>query len=181
MRALRNEMSLGKVLYPQTYRAIALIAVMLFVVAFGSALFRFGSLAVDAVTLHTADDLQGVVSTFGPSDIPSSIDRMVDGYDSVAPSSFAGEVLDGPNGRYSIDDDGVIAGFAMSGRVESVAEKVLLEMSERGWCVVPSGQSSVTTLVKSQGVYRWAVLSCEAMGQETSVVLNVRERYERSR
>lgn len=180
MRIIRDEAHFGDLLYPRARFAMVLIAGALFIAVCGPVLFPFEP-AVNSAAAHGAEALPDALPSSDPVDIPSYLDEKIDGFDDGAPSFFADEVFEGQNGRYSVDGDGAIAGFLFSHNVDVSMGMVLECMDKKGWHVVSSGHDSIATLVKDCGEFRWAMLSCEAVGQETSVVLNVRKRYERSR
>ena len=179
MQIFRHKARFEDLLYPRAYFAMVLIAGVLLAAVFGPVFFP-SEPAVDSTAVHDAEALPDIFPASDPVDIPSYLDEKIGGFDDEAPSFFADEVFEGQNGRYSADGDGAIAGFLFSCNVDASMEMILECMTEKGWHVVSSGHGAIATLVKDCGEYRWAMLSCEAVGQDTSAVLNVRKRYERS-
>ena len=177
MRVVQSKRRLGKVLYRQAHLPVATIVIFFFVAVFCSFLFRLG-LPVDAAASYAMKVSENGFSGSGSSNVLSYLDGMLDDFDSVAPSCFTDEVFDAANGRYSADEDGAIAGYLFPADIDTSMLMILGEMEEKGWKAVSSGHSSIVTLVKDEGEYRWAAVSCETVGQETSAVINARKRHE---
>lgn len=164
-------------LYPKAGRAFAAIGVALMIAVLADPLLCTllsddggGSSGEGSASFY----LGQAVQIDGASGISIDSDRVMTGFSNEPPDSFSEEVFAGQSGWYSSSKDGVIAGFAFPSSVSSSMKQVSSWFEQKGWRSVPSGQDSVRTFIKEQGDFRWAMVSCETVGNKVSVVVNAR-------
>ena len=163
-------------LYPRAYAAVALIGLAFVLVLAGD--WVRSSLAGNDAAQDSAGSpsMMGAgVLGFDQDGIRINGDALLASFSEEAPSSFKEEVLSWDGGRYSVDEEGVIADFSFVGDVESAMKSAELWLADKGWKAVPSGQESFETFAKAQGEFRWLAVSCSSATGVTSVVVNARK------
>lgn len=167
----------GRLLYPRAYVALALLAVVLafvFLFDFGAGTrgSNGGSDRMDGVA--ASPSLAESVLCFDGGSVSVKPEQALSGFDDAPPREFSDEILGFSDGKYSVDSDGVIAGYLFpNGSTPSIGDIQLL-LEERGWRAISSGQGSIATFAKSEGSFRWASVSCESLGDGAAVVVNAR-------
>ena len=167
-------------LYPKVYSALRVFAVGACLVALGNVLY-FGANAVGnvGVELRTFGSGVSLTDVFSKQDeiVGINSERVMAHFAEEPPSSFETEVIDERGDWYSVDEQGVIMGFAYVGDEEKAMKRIDSALEGNGWKSVPSGQASVATFVKDSGEYRWAVVSLSFFGGEASVTINARRNH----
>lgn len=90
------------------------------------------------------------------------------------PAWFADEVLPAERceGCYATEGWRVV-GLFLEGPADEAFDGLLAELSERGWVAYDSGVENAATLTKEEGEARWMMMQCAAVGDSTSVVLQL--------
>lgn len=71
------------------------------------------------------------------------------------------------------DESWSVVGFTREGSAAEVATEVACQLRQHGWTMVESGVAGSATGVKEGGRCQWLWLSCTAVGEEVSVVVQV--------
>lgn len=64
-------------------------------------------------------------------------------------------------------------GFVFAGSSSGRFAELRRQMEQRGWSCIDSGLSNCATFVRGEGDYRWALVSCSSVGEETTAVVQV--------
>ena len=104
---------------------------------------------------------------------------MADWLESVAnparvdvPQAFADEVGVLPGARdIRVDDAGLVVGYVVDGKAESVLAALDEHMRGNGWTCVSLGGRVGTTYLKDAGRCRWVLATCTQVDESTSVVM----------
>lgn len=177
MCAAGNEKHGRNLLYPRAYLALVLLAAAFALALLLDPLTEVFRSEVDEGYVGDGSEnslFLGNALALNADGLSVEPDRVLAGFDDQPPGGFADEVMDAPDGKYSFDADGVIAGFLFREGLPAAAEDVSLLLERRGWRAVSSGQNSLVTFVKNRGEFRWAAVSFESSSGGTSVVVNAR-------
>lgn len=99
---------------------------------------------------------------------------LVDGFETGRPLWFERDFfeLDDALRCYASSSEGVW-GFVFEGSSSGRFAGLRHQMEQRGWSCVDSGLSNCATFVREEGDYRWALLSCSSVGEDTTAVLQI--------
>lgn len=90
----------------------------------------------------------------------------------AAPSWFASElfVLDGMR-DVRVSESGDVFGFTAYGADDAVLDSMRSKLRVNGWVESKTGIEGCSVFMKGEGTCRWAMVSCVAVGDATSVVV----------
>lgn len=88
------------------------------------------------------------------------------------PAGFEEEVLS-LEGRSEVmaAAGGTVVGFLEGGPADAVFDAIEEDLAARGWAEVESGVAGCASFVKEGGRFTWVFVSCVAVGDTTSVVI----------
>ena len=72
-----------------------------------------------------------------------------------------------------IDESAGVCGFESQASPEQTLSNIALELEEKAWTCVPSGNGVSASFYKGEGEYRWAYVSCGYVQGVTVVVCNL--------
>lgn len=99
---------------------------------------------------------------------------LADAFEVDRPSWFEEEFFDlGDAMRCYASESKGVWGFVFAGSSGGCFAELRYQMEERGWSCVDSGLANCATFVREEGDYRWALLSCSSVGEETTAVLQI--------
>lgn len=138
---------------------VALVVVLVLILAIG--LSRLGDGSVSSGVI----DIVGVGEelAYGAYEVESFPPWFED---LLFPASDAAEM-------YASEKDGLF-GMTLPGSVDDVFPFVRSCMEDRGWLCVESGLEGCATFLRETGDPSWALISCAPVGDEVSVVVNVK-------
>jgi hypothetical protein len=104
----------------------------------------------------------------------SSESFLASSHDAVLPTYYEQEAYL-PDSYYDVrvsDKENVI-GFLSKEPCATVFEACSNQMLAKGWTEVPSGQAYCSTFLKTEGIYRWALISCSDVSGDSSIVVEI--------
>ncbi len=72
-----------------------------------------------------------------------------------------------------IDERAGVCGFESQASPEQTLSNIALELEEKAWICVPSGDGVSASFYKAEGEYRWAYVSCGRVQGVTVVICNL--------
>ena len=72
-----------------------------------------------------------------------------------------------------IDERAGVCGFESQASPEQTLSNIALELEEKAWICVPSGDGVSASFYKAEGEYRWAYVSCGCIQGTTVAVCNL--------
>lgn len=145
-------------------RASALVAAGIALIALSGAFKGFqGSETVAAQPSQSlSESMMAVV--LGQEELPQSSGEL--------PEWFEEEFFSlSPYYDIAVNEDGTVIGFHSYEPAQATLNTVVATLELKGWSALASGLDSVRTLVKKEGRCTWALLWCEDVAGQSSVVI----------
>ena len=93
---------------------------------------------------------------------------------SVASNALNREFIDlSSYSAVRIDESAGVCGFESQASPEQTLSGIALELEEKAWTCVPSGNEVSASFYKAEGEYRWAYVSCGRVQGVTVAVCNL--------
>ena len=101
-----------------------------------------------------------------------AIEELVDLEETPLPDAFSREVWIPDDCReLRVGAGGNVVGFTVGGSSEPVLDMISAKLRSRGWTAVSLGDVQGATFLKQKGFYRWLMVACVEVGDDTSVVM----------